>query len=370
MKRLSEADRRRHVALMRRRTQKAARRSFRMFELRNSGLDHHSKRDERPATIDQPKAHRVIAPGRLTLDPTQTEETYKFLGDIRDAADVEAANVIVDFTNCAFVGVEMMLALHAELYRLRARKGTESVRGVLPTDADVKLTLQRLGLLPALRGEAKQLQGVSYDPNAQVPQSVVVETGIALDGSESLGIARTFAQGLNLDDASYKPIHSALNDALENISEHGYEGADSSEERRWWACAISKPTNPTSYLLAYDLGVTIPATVPRTAQKGGQSAVKALLGILKRETADGAPPEELLLAAFDPSVTRREGGKGGRGLPRMRQLADQYEGGSLAVWSGQAVATTYGDGDITAVKVMGNLRGTFVIWRIQSEVIK
>lgn len=306
----------------------------------------------------------IRAPKSIGL--VQRPESLNFFARLRDAADDESVRVVIDLRDSETINAEACLILHAEIYRLRARKGIDGVRGLLPKSKLAKGRLRTVGLLPALEGAPKQLHGIAYNADTVPAQFIVVDTGIALDGGESLGIAKAFAQGLNLDDDAYSPIHRALNDALENISEHAYEGASASEERRWWACAISPPDEPVSYLLAYDLGVTIPATVPQTAKKGGAAALAALRKLVNREDEEAAEQKDLLLAAFDPTVTRRESGKGGRGLPSMRQLADQYPGGELTVWSGRAVAWTEG-GKLIADGLEGDLRGTFVLWCIKTE---
>lgn len=310
------------------------------------------------------KVTMIKAPAHIGLG--HGAPTLKFFARIRDAADDSSARVVIDLRRCQEIYPDACLILHAELYRLRARKGIDGVRGLLPDDPEACKRLKTVGLLPAFEGAAKQLQKVQYNPNAAPAQFIVVETGIALDGGESLGIAKSFARGLNLDDAAYSPIHAALNDALENISEHAYHGASPSEERRWWACTIGAPDEPLSYLLAYDLGVTIPATVPQTAQKGGAPALEALKRFLKGKPVSGASEPDLLLAAFDPAITRRESGKGGRGLPNMRQLADQYPGGELTVWSGKAAAWTDG-GELKASASSGELKGTFILWCIRTD---
>ena len=285
-------------------------------------------------------------------------ESAEFFRGLRAAGDDKSTRVLIDFRECTDISVDACLMLHGEIYRLRAKKGAEMVRSVLPAQASARRRLKVTGLMRAVNGDPRQLEGVSYDPHGS--NVVVIETGIALDGGESLGLAKSFAQGLNLNEVDYKPIHSALNDALENISEHAYEGAAQSEERRWWACSIGFPDDPQSFLLAYDLGVTIPATVPRTARKVGERAMESLKRLLKRDDPEGADQTELLRAAFDPAVTRRESGKGGRGLPSMRQLAEQH-GGSLTVWSGRAAAWT--DDKLLNVKeIAGGVDGTLVLW--------
>ena len=300
------------------------------------------------------------APRELGLE--QGTASLKFFNDLRAAGEGSAARVVIDLRRCEKLYVEACLIMHAEAHRIRARKGTDSFRGILPRSQTAQRRLRTMGLIPALAGEARQLQGMGFDANASPAKFVVVETGVTLDGGESQGVAKAFAQGLDLDDVSYKPIHSALNDALENISEHAYAETD---EARWWACAVSPPDEPVSYLLAYDLGVTIPATVPLTAQKVGTVAVAALRRLVQRDDAEAAEHKDLLIAAFDPTVTRRENGAGGRGLPSMRHLADQYPGGELSVWSGRASVWTK-EGKLESAPLKGELKGTFVLWCIKT----
>lgn len=319
----------------------------------------------RPKVV-QPEAGDVVfeVPRNFSFKEDSQAEATRFIRALRNADSLPSSRVVIDFRRCIYLGAEMMLPLHAEIYRLRAKRGADFIRGWLPHDEKVSAVLRVMQLVPALRGGGRQLPPRPKDGVRE--EAVVIETGTTLDGSESRRVARAFVRGLNLDDKSYSRVHAALNDALENISEHAYDGAEESEERRWWVCSVGLEHQPDSYLLAYDLGVTIPTTIPQKAVRSGGGYLASILKSLQRASLDGVPQEDLLKAAFDPTVTRRPSGKGGRGLPRMRQLATQYNG-VLIVWSGGAMAVCNDKGKLMTARLKEQVPGTFVLWRIKSR---
>lgn len=364
MKRLSPKQRTRHRRLMHLRGRKSILRVARLRELLSTGLLHHSHRDERDAVALEASSELIAAPSCLSFKDAYFADTAVFFQKLREASSSTASKIYVDLRACTDIGAEAMLPIHAEVFRLRAIRGADFVSGLMPKNQDVIRNLKVMHLWEVLSGPSGQLP--KHD--AETDHLVAIETGTSLDGSESQRVASVFARGLKLDDANYRRVHAALNDALENISEHAYHGADPSEEKRWWVCSMSLPSEPVAYLLAYDLGVTIPRTVPENAVKNGGSYLTSLLERLGGKALADASDESFLKAAFDPTVTRRPTGKGGRGLPRMKHLADQYEGGSLLVWSGRAAAFTSKKGGEIKVKSTNEcINGTFVLWRIENK---
>jgi hypothetical protein len=196
-------------------------------------------------------------------------------------------------------------------------------------------------------------------------QLFTIKSGTSLDGSITKEVADSFATTLQLTENQKGRVQVALNEALENISEHAYLDTLSlvypAERGRWWIAAMAFDTN--AYLLACDFGVTIPNTVPSRAKERGLANFEALSEFLKKgsKTHD----EKLICAAFEDGVTRRENEKGGRGLGRMKDLVEGIVDGSLTIWSGGAVANINSKSKKLETLPLGNrFEGTYVLWTL------
>lgn len=357
LKRLSERSRRRLLKISRLRASRKLEERQRRLDRRRvaRGLT-----EKRTAASGKPAVH-VRAPEHLSLVPQHYVGTMDFLVRVRKVALNDGRRVALDLRGCNLVSAEIALLLAAEIQRIRHLKGGDSVGGMSPTNPVARRTLHGMGFFELLN-----LRDPLQEPDEAQPV-INIASGTALDGQVTKRIADEFAETLGLSSERRELVQKALNEALENISEHAYFDRTkltyAAEMGRWWICSIAPKEEASAYLLACDLGMTIPATVPETARRGGPTALAALARFL-----GGAGQDEqarLLAAAFEDEVTRRPDGKGGRGLGKMAQLVQEFPDAHLSVWSGGAIALLgKGDLKVKTYSLPRRFFGTYILWNL------
>lgn len=303
----------------------------------------------------------VASPAVLTLDLAGFEDLMDFLGRARRNSLERGKRIAFDLRGCTRVSAEVVPLLAAEMQRMRHFRGDTAISGLSPQDPKARRILHAMGFF--------EMMGI-HDPLADEEgdnTSVVctIKSGVSLDGQVTKEIADSFAAELRLSDIQRERIQGALNEALENISEHAYldkeQLAFPAESGRWWISSIA--SNNKAFLLACDFGATIPATIPATAKKRGESNLAALAALLRR--GQQSEDENLLAAAFEDGVTRRPDEKGGRGLGKMKDLIHEFDNGQLTVWSGSAVAAFGKEMDAVETRPLKRrFDGTYVLWSI------
>ncbi|MFC3078209.1 hypothetical protein ACFODL_08945 [Phenylobacterium terrae] len=272
--------------------------------------------------------------------------------------------VCLDLRQCQRISPEMAPFLAAEFARLRYLKGAEAITGLSPEDEHARWTLHAMGFFEVLG----LLDPRSLEEGDDTEVIYRIVSGTALDGAITKELTDAMGEAMGLPEEAMEPVQKALNEALENISEHAYFDTDRlyfpAEANRWWICGVTLADTKSAYVLACDLGMTIPATIPETAKRRGPLNVAALANFLK--DGGGTQEEKLLAAAFEEGVTRRPDGKGGRGLGKMAQLMGGFEKASLTVWSGEAAATmSKASPKVQTERLPLCFPGTYILWHLQ-----
>ncbi|MBJ7484358.1 hypothetical protein [Brevundimonas sp.] len=292
----------------------------------------------------------------------------RFLQAVRKVAFVRRAHVILDFRKTELISTELAPLLAAEIARIKAMRDGNAVTGYSPNDAEARRRLQALGLFKALGIH----EVASTEEVEKANEQFEIKTGIALDGEVPDELAEEFSIALGLSVDQRRLIEKAFKEALENISEHAYYDkariAWPAEQGRWWICCVTSIERKGAFMLACDLGMTIPATIKETAAKRGPSNVAELARYVAANIGR-TEDEKLLGAAFQDGVTRRADGKGGRGLGKMKTLIDEFPDGRLILWSGGAKALIEPGGKMTIRRLAQPFYGTYVMWHLGQEPI-
>lgn len=363
MRRLSTREQIRGPRLARRRAARRLRERRLSKELRRLGISYQRARDGHEPT-GAGGSRTLKAPSHLTLGDEGYSDVIDWLNALRKSALDDRLRVVLDLRECELFSPELAPLLAAEVQRVRHFCGGRAVSGISPKDPMVRRVIHALGFFDAL-GMKDPLSEQAGD-NTSILCKIRSET--TLDGKITRDIAEDFGRSLSLTDAQIDSIQTALNEALENISEHAYYDESNlkfpAEAGRWWISSIC--TEGRASLLACDLGLTIPMTVPAIAQKKGAANFEALSQILSgsREAGDVA----LLQAAFRNEVTRRPDQKGGNGLGKMADLIRDFPAGQLTVWSGGASAViTREKPEVRTMALPKRFDGTYVLWSLNKE---
>jgi hypothetical protein len=165
-------------------------------------------------------------------------------------------------------------------------------------------------------------------------------------------------------------LKGAIKEALLNVTDHAYDPDvardDACPTKRWWICGTASK-KLGCYFVVYDLGVGIPATVPKTTIPAVREAYEAL-----HEEERTEDYQLIKVAVTRPSSRTGLQGRG-RGLPEMRGLIDRVGDGMLWITSGKGhYIYAQGAEHIDGGKAMNHaLRGTLVVWRFKvSEALE
>ena len=175
--------------------------------------------------------------------------------------------------------------------------------------------------------------------------------------------AKIFGDTTKLDVVGKAKLYRGVTEAITNVIHHAYppnyRGRYPVTKNQWWMTGHINRLRKDLVIVLFDLGVTIPLTLPLKYTK---EFIYSLLGILGlTEPVDGA----LIKAAMEIGRSRidTEAGHRGKGLRQMGEIVEQ-SGGSLHILSRRGDYTYYGTG---ADKTMTNeraLHGTLIEWRV------
>lgn len=365
MRYIPQKDQHRRDRVARRRFRRKVIQRRRRQDLRRRGLRYHDVTRAPPG--DHGSRIAVVAPPTLSLKPGSYARTMAFFNQVRKAALKDQYDrVVFDLRHVVELSPEVAPLLLAEAQRIKFLRGSEAVSGISPIDPFARRLLHLMDFFNAL---------AMFDPEslADAPVETVfrIESGTSMDGSVSKALSASFGEALELGADVTERVQKVFNEALENISEHAYYDPTKlvwpAESKRWWICAITSQAQHGAYMIACDLGMTIPATIEETVRKRGPENVKAFAAYLKSQihlTKD----EQYLGAAFQDGVTRRAEKKGGRGLGKMASLVNEFAGGHLTVISGGAMAIIRnGATEVALSRLRPAFAGTFVIWHLTTR---
>lgn len=314
----------------------------------------------------------IRAPRRLRWQPDQEMvQLLRWLERIRTAALTGEKPAFVDLGRCEEISSIACLMLAAEIERcLRIKPG--SVGGSDPKNKNARYLLSTFGFYRLLN-----------IPDHEFPQSpthvLQIRSGGAQPGAptENAG-ALTFevaelANQVFADEMFADQVHSALNEATDNILSHAYDDevaladAPPCAPGRWWVAGIGSPKSKRAYFIALDHGATIPVTAPKKFGEGLRAGFNRIFhgsGI----TLSGALDHQILEATINEKRTRTRLHERGKGLNHMIGLAADSRAGSIWIYSGDArygYAELEGEAPLEGAEPLGyTFPGTLVIWQV------
>jgi anti-sigma regulatory factor (Ser/Thr protein kinase) len=284
----------------------------------------------------------------------------RYLRSIYFTAIDRGRQCIVDLSRVKTIAVGPALALSAELQRCN-ELAPGRVQGVRPIDPVARHVLEQVGFFEVTDNP---------DFTADHPVSAIMKmrTGLTADIQRTEHLDRFLRSMLpegSLSEQIIGRVKGAITEALLNVVDHAYPDevarGDICPSRRYWMCGVADAQRGTFAVMVYDLGVGIPATVPRSEARGVRSYVEQLGWNDRRSDAK-------LIEAAVKAPRSRTGVQGrGRGLPEMRRLIDRAGEGSLWITSGRG-QYLYSKG--AAPNEFGMLepealRGTLVAWQLK-----
>jgi len=291
-------------------------------------------------------------------------EALQFLGRVRRGALLTQRGVFVDLSRCSRISPVVCLLLCAEIERCNALR-EHSVNGCDPASEDARQLLramgfhEQLGIAKGKRKDGSRLMAIrSGDQTADIPSMLEQVAEIA---HQALG-----------DRALANRVHGALNEAMLNVTMHAYDPEflvlGQTLPGRWWVAGVAD--HREVIFLAYDQGVGIAATAPKTVGEGLMVVMDKMLATIGLGRAD-ARDHHFIEAAIRARRTRTGMAQHGKGLTSMIQLVELAGGGAVQICShgGQyiySLSRTPGSEPVEgSLPLEYKLPGTLIIWHLE-----
>lgn len=162
-------------------------------------------------------------------------------------------------------------------------------------------------------------------------------------------------------------LNSALGEAMSNVAAHAYldhtESVDD-ELKLWWVSASADKKRRTLRVVAYDQGLSIPHTFPKSSWAAGFSLTRIV------ESITG---EDVGMFPYDPDYIQFAMGEGksqtgepgrGEGLPQMCALIRIAGSGSLTILSRGGVCCYRAGESTIGSRLVKTLEGTLIEWEL------
>lgn len=268
----------------------------------------------------------------------------------------------VDLDPIVNVDIEGALMLAAEFDRLRRVLGFKPTLYDHGWNSGVRAVLYALGLYGVT--EARRL----FVTNPIVDAApILAGQGIAIvpflsgseaDGAKALELREALYETCEPPGAARRPVYDALVEAFTNAVTHAYPrdvpGDGLPQAKRWWAGALVDKAERILYLVVYDQGVGIPATLKRRD-------IRSLLSLQMPELSDAA----VIKGALDYGRSGTGQSGRGNGLWRMCELTNAFPFADVTFTSLKGVVTYTRGGKMELAQLETRFTGTMIVWRAQ-----
>lgn len=319
-----------------------------------------------PSASDPRTGRRVVAAPLELRFGDQWPQALRFLDRVRRAAMETSKGVFIDLRRCRFLSPVVGLMLCAEIERCAAlRPG--SVNGCDPDDPTARSVLELMGFHKHLKIRRSTPSSAPHDhileirsggPSSDVPRDLEEVAAVAF---------RAFK-----DQAFANRVHGALNEALLNVGMHAYDQEffvpGSAIAGRWWVVGLIDPKDHTAYFIAYDHGVGIATTAPKTSGEELLSSLDHIMAAIGLRRSD-ARDHDIIRATVNMRRSRTGKAQHGKGLTSMMRLVDLAGTGTVWIASGGGQYLYTREGNKEPVEGSEALRyrvpGTLILWRLR-----
>lgn len=285
-------------------------------------------------------------------------------------------NLYINLDPIEIIDLEGALLLSAELDRIRRVLGMRALMDDEGWNPSVRIMLNGLGLYRVM--EAGRVRG--QEPISDLAESAE-KLGLSIVPFLSCAEADP-RKAQELRTALYErcapggdeteiAVYGALVEAFNNAIAHAYiddvPGDGLPRVRRWWAGALVDRRQGYLYLVVYDLGVGIPATLPHRNWWN-------LLALQLPELNDAAVIEGALKhgrsGVSDHALFGTEPDGRGNGLGTMCALADTFEEADVRFTSLKGDVLYVKGGSMERTTLPARFCGTMIRWRTKIRASK
>ncbi|MBZ0096334.1 MAG: hypothetical protein K8H75_13310 [Sulfuricella sp.] len=318
--------------------------------------------DPWPTHAERKGYEQITLPEVLDLDD-HYEETVKVTRLIRLLALRDHKPVYLVFDNVKLIKPAALLLLLAELHRCRLIHGNQKITGNYPTSPKIERMLHATGFFKLLGIHSRVVKKPKSYPMEYV--EYVSHT------NEVKGTVRGFREAILGTAITMSPMakgrfYRALTEAMLNVSHHAYpkNSAHKNPQRgRWWLAGHVNRKTKELIIMFCDLGVGIPATLPKIYTL---ELIRSVLALLP-----GIPPNDaqMIQAGMAIGRTRTREQNRGRGLNDLRSLVDQAGEGELNIYSHRGHYRYKPNDNDTVRNYNGSIGGTLITWTVPLDSI-
>lgn len=364
MHRLSPADKIARTRLARERERRRVRRRMgrgaRRRGLQDAIIEHWGHRP-----VGAPHRNRVpiMVPKVLSLRENYVE-TVKFINDIRHQALTEYRPVDLFFSDLESIEPAALTVLTAEIFRCRKLRrigGRPAVSGYYPSNPEIYRQLREIGFFRLL--EIVDRHPPEVDRNARPSRFVLPFLTDAIVTPERSaefidGLAELIGDAVPMDDRSKRYLQGAIIEAMKNAGEHAYKLRTPHQPlgHRWWLTGAFDSDAREAFILLFDQGIGIPATLEPELRDKVES-VASLEGFQPRDSL-------MIEVATRPGNTSTGQSGRGKGFKTMRKFIDDCDDGELFVYSDRG-HYVYARGGTARGDQPLSLGGTLIQWRFK-----
>lgn len=278
-------------------------------------------------------------------------------------------SIYIDLDEIEVIDVEGALLLAAELDRIRRVLGIRPMMDDERWHPEVRAILYGLGLYQVMEaGRVRQSVPISDFVSEAATDGLAIVPFLSCtraDPTKALQLRQSLYEhcappGDQSLFATYEALVEAFNNAIGHAYRDEFEGDGLPRVRRWWAGALVDRRNNFLYLVVYDQGVGIPATLPSRSffdwivgRSPERTDADVIAGALEYGRS-GASKDALF--GDDPDGR-------GNGLWRMCELAETFEDADVRFTSLKGDVLYVKGGTVERTTLKSRFCGTMIRWR-------
>lgn len=302
----------------------------------------------------------LICPEKLDL-VNNYDESIEFIRTLREYAIGMRRPVVLVFKDVKEISSEALLFLLAELYRCRKIFGRTRITGTYPDCKKIEVMMQASGFFnllnvaPRVNKKSKKypLEYIEFMTGNKLIESTARMLRIAILGNS-----------IQMGTIAAKRLFRAVSEAMVNVVNHAYPKAISSKNilrNQWWVSGHINKKTKTLNIMFCDLGVGIPATIPKVH---GIEMIRAVLALLPTVKPNDA---EMIKAGMEIGRTRTGIDGRGNGLHDLRKFVDDTGGGELDIFSRKGHYVYRAGHSETLTNFNYSIGGTLIKWSVPLE---
>ncbi len=317
------------------------------------------RRGEEPArAFFKGPVNRISAPTILSFTENY-DEVSRFFDQLPGLIMRRLGTAYVDLSTIERAGPRAALALAAILDMWQRLKGIKLVaRDAARWHPNVRRLFVELGLFDLLRTR-KPPRLERFAPPGAV-RTLKFCSGEGSDGSLAKRLTTSMVDMAGPIEAE-RFLYVGLTEAMTNVAQHAYRDASYEgvphDYQRWWMTGSYDTSGRCMRVIIFDLGVGIPATLPRS---GHWEQIRGLLARIG--SGDDA---NMIAAAVEAGRSSSGMSSRGHGLDEIRQFVENSNSGRLRILSGGGEVIYTNGSPIPEKRNLANsLAGTLIEWEV------